>query len=230
MTDHSTKAIQLVLDFPHRTVRGRDEFFVSESNRDALALIERWPDWPHPIIAIAGGEGSGKTHLVHVWREKSEGRIISPDDLATGVSLPAQGWSIAIDDADGPKDERALFHLINRALAGEGWILLTGREPPARWPVSLPDLRTRLAAVPVATLGRPDDRLLTVVLLKLFTDRQLKFDERVVPFLVSRLSRSLAAAVQTVATLDAASLARKAAITPQFAAAALRLETEPESD
>jgi chromosomal replication initiation ATPase DnaA len=224
------RAVQLVFDLPHRTARGRAEFFVSQSNRDAIALIERWPDWPHRVIAVAGPEGSGKTHLASVWQEKSEARIVSPRDLDTDLALPRQGWALAIDDAQSLSNELALFHLINRSLAGEGWILLTGRELPARWKVALPDLRTRLTAVPVAALGRPDDQLLAVVLLKLFTDRQLKLDDRVVPFLVTRLSRSLAAVVQAVAALDAASLERGVAITPKFAAEILRLEEDTQSD
>jgi chromosomal replication initiation ATPase DnaA len=230
MSQSSKKAIQLVFDLPHRTARGRADFFVSESNRDAIALIERWPDWPHRVIAIAGPDGSGKTHLVSVWQEKSEARLVSPRDLDSDLALPKSSWSLAIDDADGLKNELALFHLINRALAGDGWILLTAQEPPARWPVTLPDLRTRLTAAPVAALGRPDDQLLAVVLLKLFTDRQLKLDDKVVPFLVTRLSRSLAAVVRAVAALDAAALERRAPVTVKLAAEILRLEEEPESD
>lgn len=224
MTKPGDKAIQLTLDLPFRTARGRADFFVSDNNRDALALLDRWPDWPHPIIALAGPHGSGKTHLVHLWQERSRGRIVD------APTTPQGPWTLAIDDADRLSDELALFHLMNRALAGEGTLLLVGEAPPARWNVALLDLKTRLAAVPVATLGHPDDRLLAVVLLKLFTDRQLTFDDRVVPFLVARLPRSLDAAVKAVAFLDAASLARKAPITPQLASDVLGLDEGLKSD
>lgn len=220
MTRPDGKAVQLTLDLPFRTASSRADFFVSDSNRDALALLDRWPDWPHPIVALVGPHGSGKTHLVHLWQERSQAQIVDQPISPQG----APPWAIGIDEADHLQDELALFHLMNRALAGEGTLLLVGETSPARWNVALPDLKTRLAAVPVATLGRPDDRLLAVVLLKLFTDRQLTFDDRVVPFLVARLPRSLEAAVNAVAALDAASLARKAPITPQLASDVLGLD------
>lgn len=225
MTKPGGRAIQLTLDLPFRTARGRADFFVSDNNRDALALLDRWPDWPHAIVALAGPRGSGKTHLAHLWQERSGGQLVGEPMLPQGTS-----WALGIDDADRLSDELGLFHLMNRALAGEGTLLLVGEAPPARWTAALPDLKTRLAAVPVATLGHPDDRLLAVVLLKLFTDRQLTFDDRVVPFLVARLPRSLDAAVAAVAALDAASLARKAPITPQLASDVLGLDEGLKSD
>ena len=50
---------------------GREDFLVSPSNADAVAWIDRWPDWPGPALVIVGPPGSGKTHLGQVWRQQA---------------------------------------------------------------------------------------------------------------------------------------------------------------
>ena len=86
-------------------------------------------------------------------------------------------------------------------------MLLTGRTPPARWSVVLPDLRSRLRAVQSVGIGAPDDDLFGAVLIKLFDERQLRVGEEVVLYLLARLERSFDAARGCVAALDQYSLA-----------------------
>lgn len=219
---------QLVLDLRLAEAKGRENFYLSDSNRDAANLVLSWPDWPHRVLALVGPAGSGKSHIVSVLAEKTNARTGTADDIPEIVeSWAGKGRTVILEDLDAAKfDETALFHLVNLALAREGYLLLTAALPPARWPVALPDLRSRLAAVPQATLQTPDDALLAAVFLKLFMDRQLIIDPRLVPFLVNRVERSLEKARATVAALDAASLPRHAALTPQFAAEVLGLRND----
>ena len=81
--------------------------------------------------------------------------------------------------------------------------MLIGETPPARWPVSLPDLRSRLRAAAAVGVGRPDDNLLAAILAKLFADRQLAVTPDVIAFMMTRLERSFEAARRTVERLDA---------------------------
>src|SRR3546814_11282244 len=94
-----------------------------------------------------------------------------------------------------------------------GHLLLTGRTPPARWKIGLPDLASRLRAAPTVAVDGPDDALLSAVLVKLFADRQLRVGTDVVAFVVPRMERSFAAARRLVAALDAASLASRRPVT-----------------
>jgi DnaA regulatory inactivator Hda len=223
---------QLVLDLARRPALGRADFFVSGGNALALAQVDRWPDWPGGKLALIGPIGSGKTHLVHVWAARAEAVIL--DSAALGgldvTSAPAAA-AVAVEDCDaGLTDtaETVLFHLHNRLAAGGGSLLVTGVEPPARWPLRLPDLASRLRAAPVAVLEAPDDALLAAVMVKLFDDRQLPVPSEVVDFLLSRMERSFEAAERLVARIDRLGLARRRAVTLRLAAEALQAEDDPE--
>lgn len=220
---------QLVLDLPQRQALAREDFLVSESNAVAVAMIDGWRQWPSHCAVLVGPPGSGKTHLVEVWRQLSGARRISAVELEESKVPELLGLSAAaIEDAPGPAlNERALFHLLNLARQTAGKVLLTSELPPVSWAVALPDLRSRLRAAPTATIGAPDDGLLRGVLVKLFADRQLSVDEGVISYLVRRMPRSLHAARQIVAAIDEAALVSKSDITRAFAAKTLAALAEP---
>eukprot|EP01034_Spumella_vulgaris_P008352 gene8352-10629_t len=98
---------------------------------------------------------------------------------------------------------------------------MTSRLWPMSWPVALPDLRSRLKAATVVEIGEPDDELLTQVLIKLFADRQLLIDERLVGYIVQRMERSLEAAQTIVERIDRLALARGVRLTRSLAAEVL---------
>jgi chromosomal replication initiation ATPase DnaA len=210
---------QLAFDLPYRAASGREDFLVAPCNEKALAWIDRWPDWPGGRLALGGPADSGKSHLIAVWREVSGARLLAPEDLRV-EELPAllgDAKAVALDDADavGGREEReaALFHLIN--LLGErgGSLLMAAREAPKRWPVGLPDLRSRLAATNAATIAGPDDELMAGLLVKLFADRQTPLEPEAVTYLVARMERSFAAAHRLVAALDRLALAERRRVT-----------------
>jgi len=215
---------QLALALAHRESFAREDFLAGPSNAAALAILERWPDWPGRMLALAGPAGSGKSHLAAIWADRAGARLLSSRALSE-ASLPgalATGALVLEDVRPGALDEAALFHLLN--LAGEegAFILLTSRMPPVGWTVRLPDLASRLRALPVTELGVPDDALLRAVLIKLFADRQLAVDESLVSYVVTRIERSIAAARVAVATLDQASLGLQRPVNRALAAAVLR--------
>lgn len=220
---------QLVLDLPLRAALGRDDFLVTPSNQAAVAMIDRYPDWPHHGVVLVGDSGSGKSHLLEVWRQASGARLVAAADLATETPdrLLAAG-ALAIDAAPGPVlDERALFHLLNLARQTGGHVLIASETDPAGWKVRLPDLASRLKALSVARLDPPDDALLRGVLVKHFADRQIAVEEPVISYLMLRMPRSLDAARAVVAGLDGLALAEKTAVTRALAARVLQEMTEP---
>lgn len=214
---------QIPLSLPHRPGLDRADFLNGMSNAKAIGLIDHWPDWPSRNMLLAGPAGSGKSHLVEIWRAASGAAAIAASDIATfdAEALLANG-ALAIEDLHiGPIDEAALFHILNLAAEQKATVLMTSRVLPASLPIGLVDLASRLRAAQPIELGEPDDDLLKRVIMKLFADRQLTVDPAVINFIVTRMERSLEAANLLVDRLDREALAQGRAITIRLAAEVL---------
>ena len=219
---------QLAFDLPTQADYRRDSFFLSPANAVAFASVEGWRDWPGGKMLLVGPSGAGKTHLAHIWAEESNAAFVAANDLSA-LDLPAlcaQG-AVVIEDAEDvagqPQAEEALFHLHNLLLP-QGRLLLTAASPARDWGLALPDLKSRIEATPIARLDGPDDALLSAVLVKLFADRQVTVPPSLIPWLVSRMERSICAARELVAALDQQALAQGKPISRGMAAALLDRE------
>jgi chromosomal replication initiation ATPase DnaA len=210
---------QLALALDHAESLAREDFLGGPSNAAALSLVERWPDWPSRTILLRGPEGSGKTHLAAIWARAAGARMLSPRAL-NGSDVPvalATGALVLENLAESGFDEAALFHLLNLAREERAYVLITSRGAPAAWRVAVPDLASRLRAIPVVALASPDDALLRAVLVKLFADRQVAVDANLINYLANRIERSFAAARAAVAKLDRESLRLKRPVTRALA-------------
>jgi chromosomal replication initiation ATPase DnaA len=214
---------QLPFALPDRASTSRDDLVTGAHNAEALGWIDSWPNWSSYGLVLWGAPGSGKSHHATVWARLSGGITISGASLRVADALAATRH-VAVDDADRCGDEAALFHLLNAVREAGCSVVLTGSTPPSRWPVALPDLRSRLHALPLAELQAPDDQAVAALLVKLFADRQLRPSPDVVAFLGARLERSVETLRHAVARLDAAALAERRDITIPFARAVLRGE------
>lgn len=215
---------QLALDLGHKPALGRDDFLVAPCNAEAVAWLERWPDWPAHALAVFGPPGCGKSHLLAAFASHHGlGQVVSvtADKLTVDLvpKLVVNASVVMVDDLDKLADETALFHLWNLTKETGRWLLLAGRTAPARLRVRLPDLASRLNATPAVGIGAPDESLLGAIFIKQFADRQLRVGEDVVIYLLGRVERSFAAVRQTVEALDAASLARRRPISVPLARA-----------
>lgn len=212
---------QLPFDFPVHPSLSAGDFLIDASNEEAHAWIARWPDWPSPGIALAGPAGTGKSHLAAIWREASGARPVAGSQELLDrppAELFGTDRALLLDpaplDRDRPGDgEEALFHLLNHAKAERLHLLFVAAEPPARWPVRLPDLASRLATLPVATLAPPSESLLGALMVKQFDDRQIAVGPELVEYLLRRIERSGEAVRRIVAELDRHALAEHRRIT-----------------
>ncbi len=214
-------ARQLAFELPTNVRLGAADFFVSDANELAYALMQTPQTWPGQKLALIGPAGSGKTHLARVFAAKTGAVIINAKDVGADRALP--NGNVVLEDGDAlrPEGEEWLFHAYN-ALARDGFILLlTSRLPPARWDITLPDLASRLSAITSVTIENPDDPLLTAVLLKHFADRQLAPTPDAAAFLIKRLPRSFDAVRNIVDTLDREALAQSKPLTRPFVRAVL---------
>lgn len=215
-----TAQVPLPLSLPQS--HSRADFVIAPCNAQALALITH-SALPAGKLVLSGPEGSGKTHLLQIWAHESSAQLITGTMLAQ-VDIPrlAAHNCVAIDDADhlcaaGQGAETALFHLHNMLTETGGQMVLTARSPVRDWGLTLPDLQSRLQAAAHIGLGAPDDTLLAAVLAKHFADRQVRVPDNLIPFLLARITRSLAAAQQVAILLDTEALARGKPITRTLA-------------
>lgn len=214
---------QLALSLEPRPAYGREDFLVSDSNRQAIAFIERWPVWPDGRALLIGPPGSGKTHLAAIWAGISGADTVESSKACEAIlGGAARGAAFVVEDVSAsPLDETGLFHLLNHAAEAGISLLLTASDIPAHWGVTLPDLMSRLRLLPSVAIAPPDETLLRAVLVKLFDDRQLVVDSALIEYLARHLDRSLACAREIVARLDEEALSRGRRVTRAMAAEVL---------
>jgi len=185
--------------------RSPDTLVVAEANRDAARLLTEWRTWPGGVMALSGPQGSGKTHLALAWALEAGARQVSPHAAADDAAaiFREAGGRLFIDNADSDRDEAMFWRVLDLAKSSGGAVLLVGAEQPSRWQVTLPDLRSRLASMPVARLGEPDEALMEVVLRRLCREQFIQLSDSAAKYLARRLPRTFAAAHRVTAALDA---------------------------
>lgn len=203
-------AEQLVFDLPVETAFGRDDFFTSGANAQAVVFIENWVDWPLGKLVLVGPSGAGKSHLSQIWADMAGADVIESDG---DWDVDGLAGAVCIENIHKIAGRRAfeekLFHLHNIQAQKGAALLMTGQGVPSGWGISLPDLVSRLQGSQLVQLGAPDDTLLAAVLLKQCADRQLQVEPGVVGYILRRAERSFAGMRDLVAALDRLSLQRK---------------------
>jgi chromosomal replication initiation ATPase DnaA len=223
----SAKPTQLPFDLSLRPGYTRDELVVTPANAGAVAMIDRWPDWPSTAVLLAGPSGAGKSHLAAIWSDRARALTVAPEAIdAQAVIAAGAGRPLLVDGIEQALDETGLFHAWNAAREAGGHILMTSRRFPAAWRVKLPDLASRLKTATVVEIFEPDDLLLVAVLTKLFADRQVQVEPHVIAFVANRIERSLATAMRIVDRLDAAAMARKTRISRALASEIIGAEDQ----
>ena len=195
---------QLTLDLALRPALDAEDFLVSASNAAAIAVVDAWPDWQHWAVVVSGPEGAGKSHLANVWRSRSGAACVEADAFdEMAVQQLVDAKAIVVENLErGVREQKALFHALNLAREHKYSILLTSRTAPGDLDIELPDLRSRLRALPHVAIEPPDEALLHGLLVKLFADRQLTVEPQLIAHLVRHMERSASAAQSLVAEID----------------------------
>lgn len=194
-----TQQLRLRLERPANFAR--DAFVEGPSNAQARAALDAWPRWHGGCLVLFGPEGVGKSHLARAWAESAGALVL---DRTSPDVASAAGRPVLVEDVDQGAPDEALFHLINLAAQPGGGLLLTARTAPVAWPTNLPDLRSRLNALPVAEIEEPDDEVLEGVLRKFFRERSIRPTKEVYAYLLRRMERSIPEAREIVRRLDEA--------------------------
>jgi chromosomal replication initiation ATPase DnaA len=218
-------ARQLSFDWPNGVALGPDDFFVSTANATAFGMVTDADRWPLRKLVIAGPAGCGKSHLARIFAARQATQIVQATDLTPDFQPDAAALVVEDMDSLPAPAQEAMFHLHNHLQNTDGLLLMTARQTPRHWPVTLPDLASRMQGTAVVQVADPDDALLQAVMMKLFADRQLLPPPDLAAYLAPRIERSFAAAAAIVADLDRAALASGHKISQRLAA---RLLDKPE--
>ena len=182
--------IALPLDWPDDGAD--DAFIIDDSNREAVRHLEHWSLWPVRISLLTGPRKSGRSTLGRLFVRKSGGNLIDDADLS---------------------DEEALFHAWNDAQNERKPLLIIADSPPPRWSITLPDLRSRMAATPKIVIDEPSDTLIQLRLHQHFARRGMAIRQTAIDYLLRRIERSHFALHLAIEALERFALERRGEIT-----------------
>ena len=236
-----TAKTQLSLEFPHYAYMGKEDFIVSQCNKEAFAAVNLWPEWPFFALCVYGPENCGKTHLAHIFSDNVSVAEHYPYKIpcieASKLTLDMPPYlfekhhCLIVENLNENIDEEAMFHLYNLYRNEGGYIFFTARHAPARMNIKLPDLRSRLNIVPSIEIAEPDDELLSALIIKLFMDRQITVSLDIINYMLVNMQRSFAYAHKLVEKIDNISLAYKRAISTAIVKEAIaELEHNPQGE
>lgn len=214
---------QIPLKFMHQPFLKREDFIASSCNIEALAMVDAWQEWNNFAICIYGIKGSGKTHLAHIFAENVKlfdsayprvPIVKAVDiDLEDVHRLFEESKILVVEDIDDEDiNQEAMFHLYNLYRNESGQILFTATTPPARTHFSLADLQSRLNSIPAIEIREADSELLSMLILKLFADRQVIISPDVVSYIINNAERSFTYVENLIEEVDAISISKKRAI------------------
>jgi len=201
---------QLLLDFDYKTNFNEHDFYLSKSNSNAFNLINRWPDWDKKILNISGEKFSGKSHLANIFKLKTKAFLVKGNkiDNSTFKSIKLHE-SIIIDDIEECNQEEILYSIFNLIDQDSKYLLINSLKPINEIEFELPDLKSRAKNCLYAEIEDPDDDLLFAIILKNFSDRQIKIEKKIINFIISRIDRSYRKIDEFIYKVDELSLKKK---------------------
>ena len=201
---------QLLLELDYKTNFNEHDFYLSKSNSNAFNLINRWPDWEKKILNISGEKFSGKSHLANIFKLKSKAFLVKGNKIDNSIFKSLKLYeSIIIDDFEECNEEEILYSIFNLIDQDSKYLLINSLKPINKIKYKLPDLASRSKNCLYAEIENPDDELLFAIILKNFSDRQIKIEKKIINFIISRVDRSYRKIDEFIYKVDELSLKKK---------------------
>ncbi len=201
---------QLLLEFDFKTNFNEHDFYLSKSNYNAFNLINRWPDWDKKILNISGEKFSGKSHLANIFKLKSKAFLVKGNEIDNSIFKSIKLHEcIILDDFEECNQEEILYSIFNLIDQDSKYLLINSLKPINEIKYRLPDLTSRSKNCLYAVIENPDDELLFAIILKNFSDRQIKIEKKIINFIISRIDRSYRKIDEFIYKIDELSLKKK---------------------
>ena len=204
------KLNQALFKFEQKQNFAYDDFFVSKCNYFAFSLIETWPKWEKNILNIYGEKFSGKSHLSEIFKKKNKAIIIKTDEINNEFFNKIRFHeNIILDNIDYISDEKILYSLINFVEQYNKYLIINTINAINSINFSLPDLKSRLKNCIYAKIDKPDDDMIFALILKHFSDRQIKIEKKIIEYITKRIERSYGKILDFIYKVDQFSLINK---------------------
>ena len=204
---------QLIIKFNHEQNFKDDDFYVSNSNKHIFSLLNKWPKWEKNFLNISGDKFSGKTHLINIFLKKFKGikldsSLINNDDLEKIKSFK----NIVLENINNKVDEKLIYSLFNFVDLNNQFIVVTSTQPIVEIDFSLNDLKSRTKNFLLQNIEKPDDDLISALILKNLSDRQISLNKKLVDYIIKRIERSYGKISEFIYKIDELSLKKKKSI------------------
>ena len=207
------KLNQTLLKFELKQNFAYDDYFVSKCNYFAFNFIETWPKWEKNILNIYGEKFSGKTHLSEIFKKKNKGIIIKNDEINDDFFNKIRFHeNIILDNIGYIDDEKTLYSIFNFVEQYNKYLIINSIVPINSIKFKLPDLKSRLNNCIFAKIDKPDDDMIFALVLKHFSDRQIKIEKKIIEYITKRIERSYGKIVDFIYKIDQFSLINKKSI------------------
>ena len=204
---------QLLLNFGSNKNFDKNDYFVSSSNYFAYNLINNWPKWEKKIINLFGDKYSGKTHLSTIFKTKCKGKFLKSEELNNLNFKDLKVHEcIIVDGYNNDVEEHLLYSIFNLIEQDNKYLLINSRIPINGINFKSKDMLSRAKNCLFAELKPPDDELIFAIILKSFSDRQIKLDKKLLDFIIKRINRSYSNIHEFIYKIDELSLKKKQSI------------------
>ena len=204
------KLNQTLLEFNLDQNFAYDDFFVSKCNYFAFSFIESWPKWEKNILNIHGEKYSGKSHMSEIFKKKYKAIVIKNekinDDLLNKMRFHE---NIIIDNLDDIVNEEMFYSIFNFVEQFNKYLIINSTKPINLNNYKLPDLKSRLKNCIIAKIDKPDDDMIFALILKHFSDRQIKIEKKIIEYITKRIERSYGKILDFIYKVDQFSLVNK---------------------
>ena len=198
---------QLLLKFPSKQAYLKEDFYVSSSNNEAFKLIESWPKWIKKTVNIFGPQGSGKTHLISMLKNKTSTIDVDSNQVTDQIFFEFKLKEVLIiENLKENISENLLYTLYNVAQQDNKYFILTSRKPINKFNFKSIDLKSRVNSTTIIGIDLPSDELISVILSKSFSDKQIKVEKKHIDYIIKRIDRSYEKISQFISTIDKYSL------------------------
>jgi chromosomal replication initiation ATPase DnaA len=190
-----------------------DDFFVSNSNKHIINLLNKWPKWEKNFLNISGEKFSGKTHLINIFLKKFkaikfDASSLSNDDLKE-IKIHQ---NVILENLTNKIDENLIYTLFNIIDQDNKYLIVTSVDPIVNIDFKLVDLKSRSRNFLLQNIEKPDDELMFALVLKNLSDRQISLEKKLINYIIKRIDRSYGKIFDFIYKIDEISLKKKKSI------------------